>query len=777
MLVLVSLVLGGCFSTPRLDRAQDGGPSDGGGGDDGSDAACVPAVDPPPPSFTQLQLAQVSAGPSHVCAIDVAGALWCWGENDEGELGQRTDSPGEVTGRPGLASPLPNWTAVSASTNHTCGIANKKVYCWGRNMERQSDPTMASAFVAPTEVALSLPVSESPVKIFAGPTMSCAITDQGRALCWGDLDLELGTVTSTPTTLGGTTTWSTMAIGDNHACAIASTDGTLYCWGQNTFQQLGVTGSVSRTFVQVAQRTADMFTSVAVSDNATCATRDTGALVCFGSSGLGHLGNVSFTTSAEREVATGIAHVAMGYDHVCVTTSSNDVKCYGDNTDGAMGIGQFVRSRTLTGTVLSNATEIVAGRGFTCALDSTNRLSCWGADSHGELGLGILATKRDPVPSLLPVGTCESVIQLVAGDRHTCAIVGTNGELAGRLYCWGDNTRRQIQAMSSEPWIRRPIEAIPGERFTRVALGEMHTCALRDDGVIRCWGDNSESQLGQSGLGPTQILPPMAGMPWQYVAAGSRASCAISLTGELFCWGNVPGTAQGSIPTNFGRSGTNFWQSISLGSGFAVGTVFDPNDGTRAYVRAFGDTGCQLNGATTPVAPNAAVPIGSSNHIRVNVSAAQAGGGHACVHSQDADMMTRLVCFGENNSFQVSDESDTSCLPLRGVVAPTVSGWRVVLTGIMGVTTSRAHSCALEAGGRPVCWGENSNYELGRVRNGMHPTVLTEQRFAELATGATHTCGITEDRHGVSCWGLNREGQIGDDTAFYPAPVPSGRLP
>ena len=77
-----------------------------------------------------------------------------------------------------------------------------------------------------------------------------------------------------------------------------------------------------------------------------------------------------------------------------------------------------------------------------------------------------------------------------------------------------------------------------------------------------------------------------------------------------------------------------------------------------------------------------------------------------------------------------------------------------------------------------MCWGANNNYELGRLPSGnQNPSVVTEQHFAELATGADHTCGITEDRHGVSCWGLNREGQLGDETSFFPAPVPAGRLP
>jgi alpha-tubulin suppressor-like RCC1 family protein len=786
-------VLTACFTRPDL-RSRDGGPADDSGvtdaGVDGDAPDCTSAVDPPVPQFERLQFDHVSAGYFHACAIDTAGHMWCWGSNDHMQLGDRADSPGLMTGIPGRVSQtITGWTAVSASADHSCGIANNKAYCWGRNDAHQSLPNGTGGNVFPTEVSfagVTLMPTEVPAKIFAGPTMSCTITNLNRAICWGDLDLTVGTSGPAAQLLDApqSPTWRTMAIAEDHACAI-SMSGNIYCWGENDSFQLGVATPASRAFIAVdARDLTTQWTDIAVTRDLTCAVeQSTNNLVCFGSASAGHMGNVSGTYT-NRPVITGgnVTNVAVNLNHLCIKTSSNEVSCIGDNTDGALGYGAFQGSRTPQGVVTQNVVELVTGEGFTCALDAADYLTCWGQNAHGELGVGTVATKRSPSLALLPIGSCESVFQVVSGDRHTCAIVGVESEGSGRAYCWGNNSQRQITSNTNELSIPKPVEVFAGEKFSRLAAGEMHTCALRADGAVRCWGDNTSGQLGVQSTS-SALIQPIDNMPWTYIAAGSRASCALR-AGEAYCWGNVPTIGTRATPTNFMRpmeGGAKFWSTIALGSGFGIGTAIDPALPNRVFVYGFAPTGCQLSQVPT----NAGEPITSPqplytlDHVQANVTAAQANGGHVCIHMNLVNGTNKITCFGENGSNQCSPNeiSGTTCVLYEDVATPP-GGWRTAFPNTSTVTSSRTHTCALDTIGRPRCWGANNASELGNLPSANeNPTQVTDQRFAEISTGADHTCGVGETRTNVSCWGENRYGQLGDDARFHAVPTAAGLVP
>ena len=786
---LLITTMAACFTRPEL-KSRDGGADDGGTGD-GNDSGCTVAMEPPTPPLNQLSFDHVATGVFHACAIDTAGDLWCWGSNDHGQLGARTDSPGLQTGRPGRASPtITGWTAVSASSDHSCGIANDKVYCWGRNEDHQSIPGGTGNDIVPTEVSFANIVfmpNEVPRRIYAGPTASCTITSTDRAICWGDIDLGLAT-SATPTpellvTLDANDQWSTLAIGASHACGL-SLGGQIYCWGVNSRNQLGDATTTDRLFGATPPRdTMEAFTSISVGPQVTCATRTNGDLVCFGSTGAGHLGDVGAVTQDDDHLVTtgAVDRVSVGLNHVCAATTSNDVYCYGDNFDGALGGGSLRGNRDLAGVVMGNVAELSVGEGFSCALDTAKHLSCWGSNAHGELGLGVVATKRAPSTSLVPLGSCEAVRQIAAGDRHTCAIVvETQATVSGRLYCWGNNEYRQVTGISMELSIPRPVELFPGEAFSRVTAGERHTCALRADGVIRCWGDNGDGQLGQPGSSPT-LIPPIDNMAWSYVAAGSRATCAIRVSGELFCWGTVPTIGMSSTPTNFGRpteGGAKNWMTIALGSGFGIGTAIDAALPDQIFVYGFAATGCQVD--TDPTMAGAMISnpqlLHDEPHVSVNVAAAQAGGAHVCMHMQLPTGTNKITCLGRNFEHQCSPvaTAPTACVSYEDTAMPP-SGWRMPFQNVSTVTVSRSHSCALDAIGRPRCWGANSASELGNLPgDNTMPTQVTEQRFVELSTGADHTCGIIEPRTGVACWGENRYGQLGDDARFHAVPTPAG---
>jgi alpha-tubulin suppressor-like RCC1 family protein len=121
--------------------------------------------------------------------------------------------------------------------------------------------------------------------------------------------------------------------------------------------------------------------------------------------------------------------------------------------------------------------------------------------------------------------------------------------------------------------------------------------------------------------------------------------------------------------------------------------------------------------------------------------------------------------------------SGTTCVMYEDVVAPA-GGWRMAFPGVSTVTSSRTHTCALSEIGRVYCWGANNASELGNLPSAnMNPTQVTDERFAEISTGADHTCGIGENRTNISCWGENRYGQLGNDARFHATATAAGLVP
>ena len=198
----------------------------------------------------------ISAGPFHTCAVTAAGAAYCWGANDRGELGNGTSgsnaySPVPVPVSGGLA-----FRAVSAGWKATCGVTvTDEAYCWGTNEHLQSGvdsrTSDANAYAAPRRVALSQPVAQ----ISAGWESACAVTTAGAGYCWGSHALgKLGigatapqrcvagnsafACSPLPAAVSGGLTFTRIEVGIDGACGVTRA-GAAYCWGSDEFGQLG----------------------------------------------------------------------------------------------------------------------------------------------------------------------------------------------------------------------------------------------------------------------------------------------------------------------------------------------------------------------------------------------------------------------------------------------------------------------------------------------------------------------------------------------------------
>ncbi len=231
-------------------------------------------------------------------------------------------------------------------------------------------------------------------------------------------------------------------------------------------------------------------------------------------------------------VATGVVAVAVGDYHSCAIVTGGAVKCWGNNGGGQLGDGSLLQRLTPVAVsgLASGVIAIAAGGAHTCALTSGGGVKCWGVNNNGQLGDNTTTQRSTPVNVS---GLSSGVVAITAGEFHTCAVTS-----AGLVKCWGFNSNGQLGDNTNT---QRPAPvAVSGiaSGATAVAAGYTHTCALVSGGV-KCWGLNSNGQLGDSTqtqrLTPVDVTGLTSGVA--SITAGASHACA-RLTGSgVQCWG------------------------------------------------------------------------------------------------------------------------------------------------------------------------------------------------------------------------------------------------
>jgi alpha-tubulin suppressor-like RCC1 family protein len=402
-----------------LDVARDGeGTSDGGASDDVAtdaqrvDGADVLARDAGDASVTDggdgggaLVLGdRLSAGQGHTCVVR-SGELWCWGSNEEGQLGVGDRAPRD---RPVRVDPNADWQLVAAGAVSTCGSRRSAgVWCWGDNSQRQLGFDDAVRRMVPTRLdwavslvsmqgdfgtvcgasangalhcwgdndegqlaqndpfpgpgvdrsaAVEVPGITAPRSIGTSQGSTCAIDAAGRLFCWGrnsNGEVGIGTIDPaqlrTPQRVGAFSDWSMVDGGQSHACGLRE-GGELWCWGENDGGQLGVAG-MARSLVPVRVGTEADWTWVSANALHTCGVRRPGTLWCWGRNVEGQLGVGDFsnrTTPTRAGTATDYTQVSAGRFHTCALRTDGAVLCAGENAAGQLGQGDAARRENMT---------------------------------------------------------------------------------------------------------------------------------------------------------------------------------------------------------------------------------------------------------------------------------------------------------------------------------------------------------------------------------------------------------------------------------------------
>jgi alpha-tubulin suppressor-like RCC1 family protein len=397
-----------------------------------------------------------------------------------------------------------------------------------RRLARLAGCTALALGVAGTAVAVSAPAQ-------AGVTAS---TFQPRIVAsWGNnFDGTLGDGTRTSRSRFGDIRFANdvaqVAAGFGHSLALRS-DGTVWAWGTNRNGQLGrgTTSDREATPAQVAGLGGVI--QVAVGAYHSLALRSDGTVWAWGDNISGELGRGTTSdheaTPAQVTGLAGVTKISAGAAFSLALRSDGTVWAWGFNNAGQLGNGTTATSPVPVKVAgLSHVTGISAG-GEASVATSTDGISVitsvwtWGANRAGQLGDGTLTSHSLPERVTgLPV----YLAGITAGNQYV-AVLGTDGS----VWAWGADTSGQLgNAPASNP-VTRPVNTIgAGSGITQISAGELHTLALKSDGTVLAWGDNSQGELGIGSTtrvtGPVQVTGLTRATQ---VAAGSVFSFAVHL--------------------------------------------------------------------------------------------------------------------------------------------------------------------------------------------------------------------------------------------------------
>ncbi|MFL2967716.1 MAG: putative Ig domain-containing protein [Candidatus Poseidoniaceae archaeon] len=836
-----------CWGRDQYGQLGDGG------GNTNTNAPSSTAID----LGTGRTAISVAAGYDHACAILDNGDLKCWGRNNNGQLGDGTG--GDFTNDNNRLTPTPTASlgtgrtavAVSAGFGHTCAILdNGELKCWGRDQYGQlgdggpawtsSNPTDTNA---PSSTAIDLGTGRTAIAVSAGHGHTCAILDNGDLKCWGnDGDGQLGdggpawtlsnpTNTNTPSStaidLGtGRTAIAVSAGRTYHTCAILD-NGEAKCWGRDQYGQLGEDPNQNEGNLEPDTIPIDLGTgrtAVAMSAGAphTCAILDNGDMKCWGNDLFGQLGDGGTNTNQGEPVLVsgsntwdssttassgssgGMTNVAgatcsvspalptglsmdsstctiSGTPSVATSNTTYTITAvisgttyqgtvwlatmtFGTITSPVMGaelqLGEVMTPITLNYTVNANSggssgsssgsgsgsssgsgsgNKVATGMLHTCAILDNGDLKCWGSDQYGQLGDDGTNTDIDaPSSTAIDLGPGRTAVDVAAGVWHTCALLDN-----GDVKCWGSDNYGQLGDGGTNTDIDAPsstaIDLGPGRTAVSVSAGMFHTCALLDNSEVKCWGRDNHGQLGDGG-GTTDTSEPSStaidlgpGRTAVAIDAGGYYTCAILDNGELKCWGR----------DDYGM----------LGDGGTTHT-------SSTYTTAPSSTAIDLGPGRTAVAVDA-------------------GNAHTCAILDNGE----LKCWGWDRHGQLGDGGTTHTF---ATYTTTPSSTAIDLgpgRTAIAVSGHLFHTCALLDNSDLKCWGSD---EYGQLGNGgtplsndstMSPPTTpidfgTNRTPVAVYTGQYHTCAILDNGE-LKCWGGDQNGQLGDggSNTNQPSPV------
>jgi alpha-tubulin suppressor-like RCC1 family protein len=352
-----------------------------------------------------------------------------------------------------------------------------------------------------------------------GEYHACAVTTDDRAYCWGRNtwgQLGIGgdfggpddcfgdPCSKRPVEVAGNLRWKHLSAGDRYTCGVTK-DNVAYCWGRNYEGQLGDPAIFGLTTAPVKVTGGHTFRRIRTGVGHTCAITTSDVAFCWGFNQFGQVGDGTTTNRPSPVRVLGTQQwrdVEGDYGHTCGVTFDNTAYCWGRNFSGQLGDGT-TKERLQPRAVTGGIAfrQIDAGWAHTCAVTTANLAYCWGGNSSGELGNN--TTTGHPTPA--PVSGTRLFETVSAGSSYTCGVT-----LGGKGFCWGANGVGQLGTGTTFPRFG-PTAVGVGLTWSTIATNAASTCGVTTDHLAYCWGDNTDGELGD-GTTTNHLLPtPVAG--------------------------------------------------------------------------------------------------------------------------------------------------------------------------------------------------------------------------------------------------------------------------
>ena len=377
-------------------------------------------------------------------------------------------------------------------------------------------------------------------------------------------------------------------LGANHSCAILD-DNTLKCWGDNTHGQLGDGTTSRRTRAQLVNFPNNRHPKkVVLGKEHSCAILDNNTLRCWGNNQYYQLGdgtNTNRKSPVYINVGSGrnVKSLALGGSHTCAILDNNDMKCWGRNNRGQIGLGY--RSDAPNQTPISvnlgtaHAKQVALGDEHTCALLSDNSLKCWGLNSWGQLGTGNRHHRFSPVD--INVGTSRYAKHIQSGTDHVCAILDDNS-----VTCWGRNDFGQLGTPIAQDYLYPGTIINMGDTSLLVEdmnLGRSYSCAVLSDSTLKCWGKLSMPGYARYNTLFPPVAISLAATP-QKVTLGNQHVCVTMDDNYVHCWGR---NAEGQLGSGITNSFTSSIKEVDLGDSVPTHKQFNLASCPSGYTNRF----------------------------------------------------------------------------------------------------------------------------------------------------------------------------------------------
>lgn len=673
----------------------------------------------------------------HMAAIRADGALFAWGLNQYGQLGDETtvnkSSPVQI----GTSS----WAAVAVGYLNTGAIrSDGKLFMWGFNGDGEVGD-LSQGLVnksSPQQVGTS-----NWSKLAIGNATVAGIMTNGRLYAWGNAGAPglLTADASTPTVVG-TSSWTILNAG-LRGFGIVRTDGRLFVTGNGDYGDFG-SANVGPYHSPVQVGTSSWnFISADSSGSHVFGIKPDGSLWGWGLNTSGQLGDGTITTrlSPVQIGASSWMSVNAGGTHTLARTVEQKLFAWG----AGLGVGDLYnanRSSPVQIGVGSTFIDTGSSLSYSAAIRSDNRLYMWGLNDYGQCGTDAVPGHRS---SPVQIGVGESFVVASAGVSHGAAITTT-----GKLYTVGSQPAGQLGIGDNAP--RPMFVQVGSSSWTAVSCGRSHTLAVRSDRKLFGWGLGSSGQIGDDYLplsSPVLIGADTGSLKWTAIADGGTHALSLREDGSLWVWGqnNVGQLGTGDINTVWSpiQLGTESWAAVSAGNSWSIAIKAD---GTL-WTWGRGTSGVLGLGSTTNY--SSPVQVGTSSWLTVTA-------GNLSAYA--IDINNRLFAWGEGSTGELA----------QGVAGDVYSPVQIAAgRSFAAVEAGVNHALALEFTETP---GLYTLWAWGGNQYGQHAQadLTSRSSIVQIGTGLwkkigyvgpnSYTCYAQAEDGTFWAWGLNDYNQL-----------------